>query len=403
MRHVFEIHSDFRCKFCAAILEGNVRVKAHLEDDHTKNTCPICFKLVDRSNAKSHAESHFTTAKYKCSPTYVCPLCNYPSSSESQFSYHMKAVHLYGNADLRQCPVCTYMDPKRRDASGELSDALMSHIIRTHLDAKPLKCPMCSHGIFSKGAHLNHVKSHSIKTCCICKTDPMKISLCNIWSWEQHITAHASECPLIPVCPLCKIHVSNSDILKSHISTQHAEPIVHSRRNHKEGRPPRQKLKKCESDETEEKQSHGSMIDASDSDSEADSVMTEPDQDNITSELDSMYWKQTNQHKSYTKIGGMNIESTGHWKCKLCVTTFNEKKCILQHILTEHIKRSDPTCIICNTEVQWNEEALKHILSHAGMQCALCSLEGIPTLNDLDQHLNGNIQRLNSALSANMT
>ena len=221
VRHIFNMHWDFTCKFCAKVQNGKNSLKTHIEDKHTRIICPVCFLNVDRSCDQSHSETHFSPTAYKCSEAYLCPLCTYTSISKSQFIYHMRALHIYGSRDMMQCPVC-----KSNQSS---LDVLMQHIIKAHLDPKPLKCPMCCHGAATRSAHIKHVKSHMIKICDMCNREPMHVSGDNVVEWNEHIADHVSECSVVPVCPLCSIRVTNHNALKSHISMDYCwDNVAHN-------------------------------------------------------------------------------------------------------------------------------------------------------------------------------
>ncbi len=86
--------------------------------------------------------------------------------------------------------------------------------------------------------------------------------------------------------------------------------------------------------------------------------------------------------------GKNSSQSKRLWECKLCESFhFDGKPMLVSHLLSDHVKVTDPQCRICGAPLLTIGEAIEHIGQHATIQCALCKEENIETFEALEEHL----------------
>ena len=177
-RHIDRIHAKYpvlECDYCHKVYKNRYQIIRHFHDCHnpnrkekTREACPICGRLYDRSYLKRHiswihkkTEVEGAETLGTISKNSLCPHCGMSFHTLGQLQAHIRSRH----TDIRpfECHLC-----ERKFAQLGM---LKTHLT-THSDARPYKCKLCDKWFKTKGSvkgHMNsmhsNVKRHICKIC----------------------------------------------------------------------------------------------------------------------------------------------------------------------------------------------------------------------------------------------
>ena len=148
---------QYQCEECGENFDGENNYKNHWKTNHSPHTSEELVKEMSLKDIQPDL----------CLPEFPCSLCEYLSSSETDFKDHIESVHYKKYEKIHACSVCDFT---------ENNTSKFNIHLRMHKHYQCLGCENKFHGADSKTIFNMHLKfSKSEKPC-----DGKYVMICDI-------------------------------------------------------------------------------------------------------------------------------------------------------------------------------------------------------------------------------